>query len=135
MSYLRIRFNFWVGFLYHATWNFLFVILVPFAAEINSKKVQIIEDEYEITLIEKSSFSNDAKTILYSVNSDTLYQLEATNFPVKDIIAKVSYEKNKYKPIVENLDANLVTEKGIPTDTLISILIKEGIIEKITQTE
>ena len=124
-----------MGFLYHATWNFLFVILVPFVTEINTKEVHIIQDEFEITLIEKSSFSNDTKTILYSVNSDTVYQLETTNFPVKDIIAVLSEEKNKYKPIVENLDANLVSEKGIPTDTLITILIKEGIIEKITQTE
>src|SRR5690606_41748394 len=43
MSYLRVRFNFWLGFLYHALWNFIafFIIEDRKSTRLNSSHVKI----------------------------------------------------------------------------------------------
>lgn len=133
MSYLRVRFNFWMGFSYHALWNFVLIFGVNFLDHSEFKEFKVKRNDYELTVKQSSTYNLEQKTILYSNSLDSVYQLETNNFPLKDVIHILDSTNLKYKPLVNNVDVFLKTDKGIPTDTLISILIKESFIEENSQ--
>ena len=128
MSYLRVRFNFWMGFLYHAIWNFIFVIGV--GDELSKKETHITQSNYQLIINESSNFSSNGKTMLFSANLDSVFQLETKNYPLKDVIFVIDSTNVNYKPLIESIDLELKSEKGIPVDSLLTILEKEGYIEK-----
>lgn len=133
MSYLRVKFNFWLGFLYHALWNFVFVIFAPLITNLTIKENHVKGNNYEVIIKESSEFSFEEKTLSYSSDLDSVFQLEVKNYPLKDVLFILDSTNSKYKSLVKNIDIELKSEKGILNDTLLFILIKEEYIEKKTQ--
>lgn len=133
MAYLRIRFNFWMGFFYHALWNFIFVFLASSFVVFTAKETMIIESDYELQVKEKSVFNSDSKTLLFS-GADSIYQLETKAHRTQEILSYIDTNSFNYKPIIEYIDIKFSSEKGIPIDSLITILEEEGYIEKRKST-
>lgn len=131
MSYLRVRFNFLMGFSYHALWNFLLIFGSYISNHTENKEFQVKHKDYELTIKQSTLYNINQKTILFSAGLDSIQQLETNNYPLADIISLFDTANLKYKPLIKNID--ILLEKGIPNDTLISILIKEDFIEEKKQ--
>src|SRR5690606_30598356 len=50
MTYLRVRFNFWMGYLYHAVWNFTMIFIVGFVLIEFTEPVHLNTDNYELQI-------------------------------------------------------------------------------------
>lgn len=133
MTYLRVRFNFWMGFAFHALWNFSAVLFTLPDMLIDPKEIILNNEKYQLEIKEKSSFQIKDKGINYTANIDTIYQLETVGNKTEEIL-KVIHAENKFEPVSEYIDITFTSEKGIPTDSLLYILETEGYIEKKAKT-
>jgi len=136
MSYLRVKFNFWMGFLYHALWNFVaFFIIDGSYYLLNIDKVDVKNDTYELT-IEPQQFLSLTESIKteYTAGIDTIYILKSKYQNTKEILDIVSPDDKNYKGSSALINLDFKSEKGIPKDSLLHILEKEGFIEKQTPT-
>ena len=136
MSYLRIKFNFWMGFLYHALWNFVaFFIIDGSYYLLNIGKVEVKNDNYEL-VIEPQQFLSLTESIKteYTAGIDTIYIFKAKFQNTKEILDIVSPDDKNYKGSSALINLDFKSEKGIHKDSLLSILEKEGYIKKQTPT-
>lgn len=134
MTYLRVRFNFWMGFAFHTLWNFLAIISTGQDSLNGVKEIQIKNDQFELEINKKSFFNSVTKEMIHSAKNDTIYQFESKGFKLKNILNMIDTTEIKYKPMVEYIDIKFNSEKGIPTDSLLHILETEGYIEKKAKT-
>lgn len=134
MTYLRVRFNFWIGFAFHALWNLSAVIFMFNDFSTSSKNILIENDTYRLEISKSSPFNFENKTLLYTADSDTIYQLESNNFSTKEILEMMEVSDDNYHLLIKNFDIQFNSKKGIPNDSLLSILEKEGYIQKQTPT-
>lgn len=134
MTFLRVRFNFWMGFAFHALWNFSAVIFAGQDSLKEVKEIQIKNDQFQLEIKEKSFFNSVTKEMIHTAKNDTIYQFESKGFKLKNILNMIDTTEIKYEPMVEYIDINFNSEKGIPTDSLLHILETEGYIEQKTQT-
>lgn len=130
MTYLRVRFNFWMGFAFHALWNFSAIIFTAQDSLAEVKEIQIKNDQFQLEIKKKSFFNSVDKEMIHTANTDTIYQLESKGFKLKNILNMMDSTAIKYEPVVEYIDIKFTSEKGILTDSLLYILEKEGYIEK-----
>lgn len=130
MTYLRVRFNFWMGFAFHALWNFSAVMFAGQDSLKEVKEIQIKNDQFQLEIKKKSFFNSAIKEMIHTAKTDTIYQFESKGFKLKNILNMIDTTEIKYKPMVEYIDIKFNSEKGIPTDSLLSILEKEGFIQK-----
>src|SRR5690606_16035572 len=133
-TYLRVRFNFFMGFAFHAFWNFTAIFLTSSAFVLSPKETVITHKNYELNIEEKNFLSHSSGEMLFTINNDTIYQLESKGFKLKDILESIDSIKMDFIPISDYVDINLKTNKGILKDSLLMILENEGYIEKKTQT-
>ena len=131
-TYLRVRFNFWMGYLFHATWNFIAISIVTFST-FNRYETHVNNQDYRLEIKEKSAFNVKDQTILFTANLDTIYQLETESNKTEEIL-KAIHAETKFEPVSEYIDIKFTSEKGIPTDSLLHILETEGYIEKKAKT-
>ena len=129
-TYLRVRFNFWMGYLFHAFWNFFALLMVSFPNTISPKVLNITKEKYQLEVKEKALLNNlSAHTILYSMNNDTIYQLETKGLKTKTILKTLDSTEMKYQPISEYIDIHFTSKKGIPKDSILILLEEEGYIK------
>lgn len=134
MMYLRVRFSFWIGFAFHAIWNFSAVIFTVQDSLAEVKEIQLKNEQFQLEIKKKSFFNSTTKEMIHTANIDTIYQFESKGFKLKNILNMIDSTQIKYEPLVEYIDIKFTSEKGIPTDSLLYILEKEGYIEKQTPT-
>jgi len=138
MTFLRVRFNFWMGFAFHAVWNFSAIIVSsPEIFQIQNQlenEVNIKNKHFELTVSKQNFTFNQEKSIIYTANLDTIYQLESNGFSGKDILETLAVSTNDYSLLIDKFDITFNSEKGIPTDSLLHILETEGYIEKKAKT-
>ena len=138
MTYLRVRFNFWMGFAFHALWNFSAVMVSDSEMfQIQNQlenEVNIKNKDFELTVSKQNFTFNNEKSIVYTANLDTIYQLESNGFSGKDILEALAVSTNDYSLLIDKFDIKFNSEKGIPTDSLLHILETEGYIEKKAKT-
>ena len=134
-TFLRVRFNFRMGYLFHAFWNFSALFVMSFPNTISSKDFNITNENYQLEVKEKALLTNFSNsTLLYSLNNDTIFQLETKGLKTKNILKTLDSTELKYEPVSEYIDVQFKSEKGIPTDSLLHILETEGYIEKKAKT-
>lgn len=136
MSYLRIRFNFWLGFMYHALWNFVaFFIIEGSYYLLNIDKVEIKNNDYEL-IIEPKQFIGmiDPVEMIYTEEMDTIFEIKAAYFNSHEILEVLSPDNKNYKGTSDLINLDFKSEKGISTDSLLHILETEGYIEKKAKT-
>lgn len=136
MSYLRVRFNFWLGFLYHALWNFIAFFIIDGSNYLfNVDNIEIETKTYKLSVERKQFLSLfDPKIIEYTAAVDTIYVIKANYYNTKEILEIISPEKKDYKGTSALINLNFNSEKGITTDSLLMILENEGYIEKKAKT-
>lgn len=136
MSYLRVKFNFWMGFLYHALWNFVaFFIIDGSYYLLNIDKVDVKNDTYELVIEPQQFLSwSESAEMYYTQETDTIYEISANYYTSQEIIDVLEPDNSDYKGNSKLLKFDFNSEKGIPTDSLFKILEKEGFIEKQTPT-
>lgn len=136
MSYLRIRFNFWLGFMYHALWNFVALFIIgSFYYLFNVDNIEIETKTYKLSVEQKQFLSiTESKIIEYTAAVDTIYVIKANYYNTKEILEIISPEKTDYKGTSDLINLEFTSEKGIPTDSLLHILETEGYIEKKAKT-
>ena len=132
MAYLRVRFNFWMGYLYHAVWNFTMIFIVGFVLIEFTEPVHLKTDNYELQIQEKQ-FSGFMKTKEITTQRDTLDNImliKSEGYTMIGLLDIISPEDSIYtgKPVL--VDFNFTAEKGISTDSLLMILENEDYIEK-----
>ncbi|KAA5534062.1 CPBP family intramembrane glutamic endopeptidase [Paenimyroides baculatum] len=132
MTYLRVQFNFWIGYLFHATWNFTAISLTILPNLFGSETI-INKETYHLEIRENSPFQIKDKELIFSTNIDTIYQLETEGNKTEEIL-KAIHAENKFEPVSDYIDIKFTSEKGIPTDSLLHILETEGYIEKKAKT-
>jgi len=138
MTFLRVRFNFWMGFAFHALWNFSAItISSPEMFQIQNQlenEVNIKNKHFELTVSKQNFKFNQDKSIIYTANLDTVYQLESNGFSSKDILEALAVPANDYSPLVGKFDIKFNSEKGTLKDTLLYHLEKEKILKKKAKT-
>lgn len=136
MSYLRVRFNFWLGFLYHALWNFIAFFIIDGSNYLfNVDNIEIETKTYKLSVERKQFLSLfDPKIIEYTAAVDTIYVIKANYYNTKEILEIISPEKKDYKGTSALINLNFNSAKGITTDSLLIILENEGYIEKKAKT-
>ncbi len=138
MTFLRVRFNFWIGFAFHALWNFSAIMVSdPEIFKIQNQlenEVNIKTQHFELTVSKQNFKFNQDKSIVYIANLDTIYQLESNGFSGKDILEALAVSTNDYSLLIDKFDIKFNSEKGIPTDSLLHILQKEKILKKKAKT-
>lgn len=132
MAYLRVRFNFWLGFLYHATWNFMMIFIIGSFVMLFSDDTHIKTDNYELQIQEKqfSGFMESKTTTTQRDTLDNIMLIKSEGYTMIGLLDIISPENSIYigKPIL--VDFNFTAEKGISTDSLLMILENEGYIVK-----
>lgn len=132
MAYLRVRFNFWLGFLYHAVWNFTMIFVVGFFVMLFNDDTHIKTDNYELNIKEKqfSGFMKAKETTTQRDTLDNIMLIKSEGYTMIGLLDIISPENSIYigKPIL--VDFNFTAEKGISTDSLLMILENEGYIVK-----
>lgn len=136
MAYLRVMFNFWMGFLYNALWNFTALFIMDGSYYLlDIDKVDIKNDNYELVVEPQQFISlNESLKTEYTAGIDTIYVLKAKNQTINEILEIVSQGDAQYKGSPSLINFDFKSEKGIHKDSLLSILEKEGFIEKQTPT-
>lgn len=136
MSYLRVHFNFWLGFMYHALWNFVaFFIIDGSYYLLNVDNIEIETKTYKLSVEQKQFLSlSEPRIIEYTAGIDTVYVIKANYYNTKEILDIISPEKKNYKGTSALISLDFTSEKGIPTDSLLQILETEGYIEKKAKT-
>lgn len=136
MSYLRIRFNFWLGFMYHALWNFVAFFIIDGSYYLfNVDNIEIETKTYKLSVEQKQFLSiSESKIIEYTAAVDTIYVIKANYYNTKEILEIITPEKTDYKGTSDLINLEFTSEKGIPTDSLLHILETEGYIEKKAKT-
>lgn len=134
MTYLRVRFNFWMGFAFHAVWNFSAVMFAGQDSLKEVNEIQLKNDQFQLEIKKKSFFNSVTKEMIHTAKNDTIYQFESKGFKLKNILNMIDTTQMKYEPMVDYIDIKFTSEKGIPTDSLLHILETEGHIEKKAKT-
>ena len=134
MTYLRVRFNFWMGFAFHALWNFSAVMFAGQDSLKEVNEIQLKNDQFQLEIKKKSFFNSVTKEMIHTARTDTIYQFESKGFKLKNILNMIDTTQMKYEPMVDYIDIKFNSEKGIPTDSLLHILETEGYIEKKAKT-
>lgn len=125
MSYIRVRLNFWWGFLYHASWNFLFVIALPLTENLFTKPYIDNTQEYSLQVSEEYFFkSNTPKYITMERSNGILKKLDTEQYVLQQILDTL-YGKNQYYTDSEYLKINFNSEKGISEERFLDLIKDE----------
>src|SRR5690606_6414485 len=132
IAYLRIRFNFWLGYMYHALWNFTAIFIISSFFMFFTEDTHIKTDDYELEIKEKMFESlSGSKTISYKADDDTIYFIESDQYNMGKLLEIISPDNKEYiaKPstvVVLKFEA----EKGISKDSLLILLEEEDYLRK-----
>lgn len=128
ISFIRVRLNFFFGVLYHWTWNFLFVIAVPFVLFIIIKPYTEESAEYKIS-IEEIPFFNKEKKQIFKIDStqNGMNSVHLQQYSMQHLLDSL-YSKNKYyvDDVLINLDFK--AKGGVKKEAFLEVLKKEYII-------
>lgn len=125
LSFIRVRLNFYYGFLFHAFWNLLFVIVVPSVQSVF--KSPFVQDNkiFSIKIEEKLFFENDQPRYFKMNNKNgKIHTLNIQQFSVQHILDSL-YKKDKYYVDDVLINLNLKSKQGLKKEEFLAILKKE----------
>lgn len=130
ISYIRVRLNFFSGFLYHIIWNTLFGLIVPAISLFISGSYIDKQQNYSLQ-IEEKLFFNKKNVQKVEIDSDKskIYKIDVRQQNFQHILDTI-YGKNKLHTENFLLNMKLESKKGISKDEFKKILKKEYEIRK-----
>jgi len=132
LTYLRVRFNFWLGFMYHALWNFTAIFLLGNVWMLFVDDINIKTADYELQVKHQLFVSlTDDKTITFDQTEDgKLKMLKSDEFSVREILEIIEVDFENYVPEAVIVDLNFRSNNGISNDTLLIILEENELLKK-----
>lgn len=131
MAYLRVRFNFWMSYLYHATWNFTMIFIVGSIAMFFTNDVSIKTNEYELEIKEEQflGFFESKKFDYQEGMNDDIFLITSDQYNMSEIFEMIYPENEKYisEPVLVKF--KLTSEKGISKDRLLLLLEHEEYVK------
>ena len=129
LSYIRVRINFYYGFLYHALWNLTAVLIIPSIILLFSNPLIDQTKIYNLKIDENILFhQGEPQKISMKIEDNKIYKIEAEQFYLQDIL-DVVYGKEKYYVDEYLIDMSFSSKQGITKEQFKKILEKEYDIE------
>lgn len=122
MAYIRIRFSFFYGFLYHGVWNFLFAVVFPIVYFSFASPIVDINENYELR-IQQYAFYDAERGRNMSIDSgdSNFYAIEIKQFLLHDALDSL-YGQDRFYAEGVFIDLQLSSEKGITKEELLDRL-------------
>ena len=129
LSFIRVRLNFYYGFLYHGFWNLLFIVILPSVLSVLTPPFIETNKNYSIKIEEKLFIDNDEPRF-FKIDSENgkIRTLNIEQFSFQHILNTL-YKKDKYYVDDVLINLKLKSKKGIEKEELLKILKKEYDIE------
>jgi len=129
LSYIRVRINFYYGFLYHALWNFTAGLVIPAVILLFSNSYTDHQKNYKLKIDENILFhQNEPQKISLNIQDDKVYKIQAEQLYLQDIL-DVVYGKEKYYVDEYLIDMEFSSKQGVSKEEFKKILEKEYDIE------
>ncbi|MBF1098226.1 MAG: CPBP family intramembrane metalloprotease [Riemerella sp.] len=128
ITFIRVKYNFFYGILYHSLWNasliFLFIFIDHFSSPYQEKT-----EKYSIEISEKHFFDEDEKQV-FKIDSlqGKIYKIEVEQYSFQHFLDSL-YQGNKYQINDAFIKMKFDSQKGVTKEEFIEILKKEYDIE------
>ena len=128
ITFIRVKYNFFYGILYHALWNALIIFPLIFIDNFSSPYQEKTE-KYSIEISEKHFFDKDEKQV-FKIDSlqGKIYKIEVEQYSFQHFLHSL-YQGNKYQINDAFIKMKFDSQKGVTKEELIEILKKEYDIE------
>lgn len=129
LSYIRVRINFYYGFLYHALWNLIAALIIPSIVLLVSSPIKEYSKNYCLEIDEKILFhQNELQSISIDIRDNKVYKIDAKQLYLQDIFNQI-YGKEKYYVDEYLIDMKFSSKQGVTKEEFKKILEKEYDIE------
>lgn len=131
ITFIRVKYNFFYGILYHALWNALIILPLIFIDHFSSPYQEKTE-KYSIEISEKHFFDKDEKQV-FKIDSlqGKIYKIEVEQYSFQHFLDSL-YQGNKYQINDAFIKMKFDSRKGVTKEEFIEILKKEYDIENNT---
>ncbi len=122
LSYIRVRLNILYSLLYHALWNLLFAIVVPFMILFFNPSFTNHTSRYSIRIEQKAFLlPGDAISLEANIQDDKVYSLKADNYQLQYLLDYL-YGTNQHITDEGLVKIRFTSEKGISKEEFLEIL-------------
>lgn len=122
LSYIRVRLNMLYSLLYHAVWNLLFAIIVPFIILSFTPPFTAHTSRYSISIEEKAFLlPGDAITLEADIQNDRIYSLKADHYQLQYLLDYL-YGTNRKITDEGLVNIRFTSAKGISKEEFSDIL-------------
>lgn len=129
LSYIRVRINFYYGFIYHALWNLMAALIIPSIVLLVSSPIKDHSKNYSLEIDEKILFNqNELQSISLKIENNKIYKINAEQLYLQDIINQI-YGEEKYYVDEYLIDMDFSSKQGVTKEEFKKILEKEYDIE------
>ena len=127
-AFIRVRYNFFYGMLYHSLWNASLIFPLIFINNFSSPYQEKTE-KYSIEISEKYFFDEDEKQV-FKIDSlqGKIYKIEVEQYSFQHFLDSL-YQGNKYQINDAFIKMKFDSQKGVTKEEFIEILKKEYDIE------
>ena len=131
ITFIRVKYNFFYGILYHALWNALIILPLIFIDNFSSPYQEKTE-KYSIEISEKYFFDKDEKQV-FKIDSlqGKIHKIEVEQYSFQHFLDSL-YQGNKYQINDAFIKMKFDSRKGVTKEEFIEILKKEYDIENNT---
>ena len=128
ITFIRVKYNFFYGILYHALWNALIIFPLIFIDHFSSPYQEKTE-KYSIEISEKHFFDKDEKQV-FKIDSlqGKIHKIEVEQYSFQHFLDSL-YQGNKYQINDAFIKMKFDSQKGVTKEEFIEILKKEYDIE------
>ncbi|RRA93862.1 CPBP family intramembrane glutamic endopeptidase [Paenimyroides viscosum] len=132
LAYLRVRFNFWLSFLYHALWNFTAIFLLGSLSMFFVDTIDIKTNDYELQVKHQLFVSlTDDKTITFEQTEEGKIKIiQSDEYSVSEMLEILNVDFDNYVPESVIIDLNFKSNNGISNDSLLIILEENKLLKK-----
>ena len=129
LSYIRVRINFYYGFIYHASWNLIAALIIPSILLLFSSPIVDHSQNYSLEINEQTLFNqNEIQSITFDVKDNKVYKIGAEQLYLQDILDQI-YGEKKYYVDEYLIDMDFSSKQGVTKEEFKKILEKEYDIE------
>lgn len=118
MGYLRVKFGFLWGYIYHVIWNFVFIV----GSYLMYHNTELINFKTSDTTIKLDYLSStEGQSYIYKdIENDTVYEMKIRNSDLQYLLNEVAPEYHSDEVSIINFDVK--SKKGISRKELFRIL-------------
>lgn len=128
LGYLRIKLGFFWGFLFHAVWNFVF-IMTPYLLHTDKKTIDIADQDKKIELTELFLSEGHKSISTFHIQNEKVYKLNLKNADIQLLLNEIA--PKYHADDVQLVNLNIESKKGISKQELFKILAENIELDSI----